>query len=309
MTALSINLLFTVSITSSLIQASLSERFQVIPTKSPVTAILGSSVELNCHLFPEMNAEKMEIRWLRNSFRPYVHLYLNGEDNYREQMEEFRGRTEFLKQNINRGIGALTIHKVQLSDQGLYTCYFESESNHNQAQVELKVAAMGLHPFIWVEDYQNGKITLNCESSGWYPKPTAMWQDESGTRLESTEKINVTGETGLFHVTSAISIETQDKISCYVRNDLLEDGKESSIKFAESFYWRVDRSGISRFVLMASCLAVALITIGVTPQVVRMFRIRTLQNDMGKLSDKVDKVWIRAQDVWNRLENKLDRLN
>ncbi|KAG8431333.1 hypothetical protein GDO86_019026, partial [Hymenochirus boettgeri] len=117
-----------------------TELFEVLAPKSSVTASLDSSILLICRLSPPINAETMEIRWIRNSFRPYVHLYINGGDEHKEQMEEFKGRTDFITQNITRGSVALRIHKVQLSDQGSYTCYFESESHHSEAQVEIKAA-------------------------------------------------------------------------------------------------------------------------------------------------------------------------
>ncbi|XP_041424159.1 myelin-oligodendrocyte glycoprotein-like [Xenopus laevis] len=63
------------------------------------SAVLGSSAKLICQFTPVVDAKNVEIRWFTRSFRPYVHQYKNGEDNYREQMEEFRGRTELIKQD------------------------------------------------------------------------------------------------------------------------------------------------------------------------------------------------------------------
>ncbi|XP_031747074.1 selection and upkeep of intraepithelial T-cells protein 2-like [Xenopus tropicalis] len=86
-----------------------------------------------------MNAEKMEIRWFKPMYRPYVHLYINGKDDYTAQMPQFANRTELLKENITRGIFPLMIHKVTAQDSGKYYCYVESTEHHGSTTVQLQV--------------------------------------------------------------------------------------------------------------------------------------------------------------------------
>uniref|UniRef100_F6TXV1 Ig-like domain-containing protein n=1 Tax=Xenopus tropicalis TaxID=8364 RepID=F6TXV1_XENTR len=121
----------------------LTVRFTVSSTTS-VVAALGSDVVLPCHLTPEMNAEKMEIRWFKPMYQPYVHLYINGKDDYTAQMPQFANRTELLKENITRGIFPLKIRNVTAQDSGEYYCFVESTEHHGMAAVQLQVTETGL---------------------------------------------------------------------------------------------------------------------------------------------------------------------
>ncbi|XP_017945100.1 selection and upkeep of intraepithelial T-cells protein 6 [Xenopus tropicalis] len=122
----------------SMNKVSLSVRFQVSSTPS-VSAALGSDVELPCRMIPEMNGENMEIRWIKSTYRPYVHLCYYGKDDYTIQMPQFAKRTELLKENITRGIFLLRIHKVTAQDSGNYYCFVESTEHHGKTIVELNV--------------------------------------------------------------------------------------------------------------------------------------------------------------------------
>ncbi|KAE8588434.1 hypothetical protein XENTR_v10022540 [Xenopus tropicalis] len=125
------------------VQLQVTVRFKVSSTPS-VSVALGSDVLLPCHLIPEMSAEKMEIRWIKPMYRPYVHLYINGKDDYTAQMPQFANRTELLKENITRGIFPLKIHKVTAQDSGEYYCHVESSDHHDKTIVQLNVTDKSL---------------------------------------------------------------------------------------------------------------------------------------------------------------------
>ncbi|XP_026519623.1 butyrophilin subfamily 1 member A1-like [Terrapene carolina triunguis] len=117
-----------------------SAQFTVTGPDDPVIASLGGEAVLSCHLSPRMSAENMEVRWFRSKYFEVVHLYRDGQDQYGEHMLEYQGRTELLKDDITNGRVSLRIRDIRPSDNGQYTCYFESSVSYEEAFMELQVA-------------------------------------------------------------------------------------------------------------------------------------------------------------------------
>ncbi|KAE8588465.1 hypothetical protein XENTR_v10022555 [Xenopus tropicalis] len=206
----------------SMSEGSRSVRFQVSSTPS-VSVALGSDVLLPCRMTPEMNAEKMEICWFKTIFEHYVHLYINGKDDYTAQMPQFANRTELLKENITRGIFPLMIRNVTAQDSGIYDCFVESTKHHNSAAVELLVNAVGSLPVIsTIAD-----DTVFCESHGWYPEPYLIWTDNEGNKVIPAMENTFRDENNLYHIISDIPKPTTSKITCTVSNSL-NQSKQSS---------------------------------------------------------------------------------
>lgn len=80
--------------------------------------------------------------WFWEQFSPFVHCYKGGQDQYGEQMLQFRGYTELLKDGLAQGSTHLKIFHVQLSDRGNYTCFVERGSDYNWPVVELEVTGL-----------------------------------------------------------------------------------------------------------------------------------------------------------------------
>ncbi|XP_028911085.1 butyrophilin subfamily 1 member A1-like isoform X3 [Ornithorhynchus anatinus] len=118
-----------------------SVQFDVIGSTKPILALVGEDAELPCHLEPKVNAEFMEVRWSRSSTLKIVHLYKKGEDQFGEQMEEYRGRTTLLRDAIAVGSIALKIHNISISDGGEYRCCFRESSFSDDVDLILQVAA------------------------------------------------------------------------------------------------------------------------------------------------------------------------
>ncbi|XP_068929473.1 butyrophilin-like protein 2 isoform X2 [Petaurus breviceps papuanus] len=108
------------------------------PTQSIITS-LGEDVLLPCHLFPEMNAQHMEVGWIRSQFSDTVYMYRDGKDQEEEQMMEYRRRTVFTKDTITNGSVALKIRNIGISDGGQYQCYFEKNQVFQRATLKIKV--------------------------------------------------------------------------------------------------------------------------------------------------------------------------
>ncbi|CAM4637138.1 unnamed protein product [Lepidochelys olivacea] len=236
-----------------------SAQFTVTGPDHPITASLGGEAVLPCHLFPRISAENMELRWFRSQFSPAVHLYRDGQDQYGEQMQEYRGRTELLKDDITNGRVSLRIRNIRPSDNGHYTCFFKSSVFYEDAILELQVAGLGSVPAISVEGHQDGGIRVVCQSAGWYPQPEAQWRDLQGQLLPSaSEKISQEAD-DLFQTEIAIVIteESNQKVSCHVRNTRLNQERESAISIAELFFPRVNPWMVALGVILAVLIGLA----------------------------------------------------
>ncbi|XP_074975923.1 butyrophilin subfamily 1 member A1 isoform X6 [Caretta caretta] len=201
----------------------------------------------------------MELRWFRSQFSPAVHLYRDGQDQYGEQMQEYRGRTELLKDDITSGSVSLRIRDIRPSDDGQYKCFFQSGVSYEDAILELQVAGLGSVPAISVEGHQDGGIRVVCRSAGWYPQPEAQWRDLQGQLLPSaSEKISQEAD-DLFQTEIAIVIteESNQKVSCHVRNTRLNQERESAISIAELFFPRVNPWMVALGVILAVLIGLA----------------------------------------------------
>ncbi|KAM9120213.1 butyrophilin subfamily 1 member A1-like isoform 2-T2 [Pangshura tecta] len=230
-----------------------SAQFTVTGLNHPVIASLGGEAVLSCHLFPRMSAENMEVRWFRSKYSEVVHLYHGGRDQYGEQMPEYGGRTELLKDDITNGRVSLRIRNIQPSDNGQYTCYFESSVSYEEALLELQVAGLGSDPDISVEGHQDGGIRVVCRSSRWYPEPEAQWRDHQGQLIPSASKAITPEADDLFRTEIAIVIteESNHKVFCCIRNLRLNQKRESAISIAEPFFPRVNQSKVALWVILA----------------------------------------------------------
>uniref|UniRef100_A0A8C0GK10 Butyrophilin subfamily 1 member A1-like n=1 Tax=Chelonoidis abingdonii TaxID=106734 RepID=A0A8C0GK10_CHEAB len=215
-------------------------QFTVTGPDHAVTASLGGEAVLSCHLSPRMSAENMEVGWVRSQDSEIVHLYRDGQDQYGQQMLEYSGRTELLRDDITNGRVFLRIYDIQPSDNGPYKCFFQSSIFYKDALLELQVAGLGSDPVISVEGHQDGGIRVVCQSSGWNSQPEAQWRDLQGQILPSASENIAQEANGLFQAEIAIVIteESNQKVSCCVRNPLLDQERKTAISLAELFFPR-----------------------------------------------------------------------
>ncbi|CAM4655574.1 unnamed protein product [Caretta caretta] len=219
-----------------------SAEFRVMGPGHPVTAIVGENIVLLCHLSPRMSAENMEVRWFRSEFTSVVHLYQHGKDQNGEQMPDYHGRTELLKDGILDGNVSLQILNIRRSDEGQYSCFVQDGLFYEEALLELMVAGLGSNPLISVASHQDGGIRMVCQSAGWYPEPKVLWRDLSGQELPSLSEAKSLGDSGLFETENSIIIKerSNQNLSCWIRNTVLNQEKESTVYIADSFFPRVN---------------------------------------------------------------------
>ncbi|XP_044837278.1 butyrophilin subfamily 1 member A1-like [Mauremys mutica] len=219
-----------------------SAQFRVMGPDHPVTAIVGEAIVLPCYLFPRMSAVNMEVRWFRSEFLSSVHLYHEGKDQYGKQMPDYRGRTELLKAGITDGNVSLQILNIRRSDEGQYYCFVQDGPFYEEVLLELKVAALGSNPLVSVESHQDGGIRVVCQSAGWYPEPKVLWRDRSRQELPSLSEAKSLGDSGLFETENSIIIKehSNQNLSCWIRNTVLNQEKESTVYIADFFFPRVN---------------------------------------------------------------------
>uniref|UniRef100_A0A8C3FI76 Ig-like domain-containing protein n=1 Tax=Chrysemys picta bellii TaxID=8478 RepID=A0A8C3FI76_CHRPI len=117
----------------------LTVNFKVIGPDHPIMVSAGQDALLPCHLFPNTSAQEMEVRWYRSKFSEPVHLYQNEKDQAEQQIPNYQGRTELLKDGIVDGSVVLRIRNITPSDHGQFICFFRSHSFYEEATLELKV--------------------------------------------------------------------------------------------------------------------------------------------------------------------------
>ncbi|CAM5157044.1 unnamed protein product [Eretmochelys imbricata] len=101
-----------------------------------------------------------------------------------------------------------------------------------------RLLGVGSDPDIPVEGHQDGGIRVVCRSFGWYPEPEAQWRDLQGQVLPSASHNILQEATGLFQTEIAIVIteESNQKVSCSVRNPCLNQERVSTISIADLFF-------------------------------------------------------------------------
>ncbi|KAF1457498.1 Butyrophilin subfamily 1 member A1, partial [Pygoscelis antarcticus] len=229
----------------------------------PITVPMGKDVVLPCRFSPEQSTRDTEVIWFREHFSRFVHRYKGGQDQYGEQMLQYQGRTELLKDGLTKGSVDLKIFHVQLSDRGNYTCFVRHDSDYDEAVVELKVTASGSAPLIALERYQDGGIQVACRSAGWYPQPQLLWQDPHGRHLPSLSESVTQDKSGLFAAESSIILTKgmTQKLSCSVRHVLHSQEQGSSLYISDPFFQNAHRWMTALGVVLVAVVALLIIAV------------------------------------------------
>ncbi|XP_075594468.1 butyrophilin subfamily 1 member A1-like [Balearica regulorum gibbericeps] len=216
-----------------------SADFRVVGPDRPLQVTVGQDIVLPCHLSPSMEARSLDIRWIRHQVSETVHHYRNGEDLYGDQMEEYVGRTELVRDGLSRGRLDLRISALRPSDDGQYVCTVRDGASYGEATVDVEVAATGSGPQLSLEAYEDGGIRVVCRSAGWYPLAEVLWKDPGGQHLPSVSQRHSSDERGLFDVEDVILVTNGNRRgnwSCVVRNSRLNQQQETSLHIAAPFF-------------------------------------------------------------------------
>ncbi|KAM6233278.1 butyrophilin subfamily 3 member A3-like, partial [Porphyrio hochstetteri] len=198
----------------------------------------GQDVVLPCHLSPAMDAQGWDIRWIRHRVSETVHHYRNGEDLSGEQLEEYVGRTELVRDGLSSGSLDLRISRLRPSDDGQYVCTVTDGASDGEALVYLEVTATGSGPQLSLEGYEAGGIRVLCRSAGGFPQPEVLWKDPDGHRVPSVSQRRSPDARGLFDTEDAIVVTGtgEGNWSCVVRNPRLGQEQEASLRISAPFF-------------------------------------------------------------------------
>ncbi|XP_032567579.1 butyrophilin subfamily 1 member A1-like [Chiroxiphia lanceolata] len=229
----------------------------------PITVAKGEDVVLPCSFSPGQNAQDTEVTWFREQFSPFVHRYKWGQDQYREQMVQYQGRTELGKDGLAKGSADLRIFHVQPSDTGNYTCFVQRGSDYDEAVVELKVTASGSAPLIALERYEHGGIRVACRSAGWYPRPRVLWHDPHGRHLPSLSENATQDKNGLFAAESSIILTRagNQELSCSVQHLPHTPGQGSALHISDPFFQDAHPWMIALGVVLVAVVTLLIITV------------------------------------------------
>ncbi|XP_059793961.1 butyrophilin-like protein 1 [Balaenoptera ricei] len=237
-----------------------TEEFFVTGPSDPIVAVLGGDTVLPCHVFPPISAEDMELRWFRSKFSEAVFIYQNRVERNEEQIARYVGRTSLVRDFLAQGEAAVRIQKVQVSDNGLYTCFFRKGGFYEEASLELKVAGVGSAPQVRITGPEEDGVRVVCTSSGWFPKPQVRWRDLSGEKSLAFSETHTQDAEGLFGVEVALVVRDSSagNVTCSVLNTVLGQEKAMAIFIPEPFFpqaspWKLAFS-VSLSVLMVLLL-------------------------------------------------------
>ncbi|XP_071469925.1 butyrophilin-like protein 1 [Marmota flaviventris] len=205
---------------------------------APIVAVLGKDAILPCSLVPGINAENMELRWFRTTFSQAVFIYWNQQEQTEELMADYRGWTSLVSKFLTQGQAAVHIHKVQVSDNGMYTCFFRHGGFSEKADLELKVAGMGANPQGHIEGPEEDGVRVMCKASGWFPKPQVQWRDLCGNKFLALSEDHTQDSEELFSVEATLVVRDSSvgNVTCSVLNPVLGQEKAMAIYIPEPFF-------------------------------------------------------------------------
>ncbi|KAK1792744.1 hypothetical protein P4O66_012666, partial [Electrophorus voltai] len=193
--------------------------FSVVVPQDPVTGLQGASVSLPCTLSNNTDAGSLEVRWYRpNMYNAPVLFYKNRQILESQADQKYQGRVSLLGIQA-KGNVTLKLENLTLADRGDYICHVSSESWYDKNKVSLQIKVVGSTPVLSVAKAEDEKLNISCQSHGWFPEPSVIWTDKSGTDLKHLSKVKFTTDSeGLVNVCSWLFVPSSESewLSCSV---------------------------------------------------------------------------------------------
>ncbi|XP_051754974.1 butyrophilin subfamily 1 member A1-like [Ctenopharyngodon idella] len=238
-----------------------SELYNVVGPAEPLFTVAGEDVILPCYIKPNTSAVDMTVEWFRLDQDEIVHLYKNRENRITEHSQSYKGRTALFQDELQNGNASLKLSTVQVSDEGVYKCFIESNSWYDDITVNVNVGAIGTYPLIIIEEFDHsGGLRLLCECEGWNPKPELLWLDSKGDVLisDTTESHKDAKGFSVKHRITVHNSETKYHCRVKLRHHMLQTDISVSSKMFH--IWRTSVIWISITVVFGTITAVAIAT-------------------------------------------------
>ncbi|KAL0622704.1 Butyrophilin-like protein 2 [Plecturocebus cupreus] len=212
-----------------------SDDFRVIGPAHPILARVGEDVLLTCQLLPKRTAMHMEVRWYRSEPSTPVFMHRDGVEVTEMQMEEYKGRVEWIDDGIAKGSVALKIYNIQPSDNGQYWCHFQDGNYCGETSLLLEVAGLGSAPNIHMKGSGDSGVQLVCTTRGWFPEPQVYWEDIQGEQLLAVSEHHIQDADGLVYVETTLVVKSTcvESVSCVIYNPVLSEEKAAVISIPE----------------------------------------------------------------------------
>uniref|UniRef100_A0A8C4XDV6 Ig-like domain-containing protein n=1 Tax=Erpetoichthys calabaricus TaxID=27687 RepID=A0A8C4XDV6_ERPCA len=103
-----------------------------------------------------------------------VHSFYNGNDQLKQQEEQYKYRTSLFKDELQKGNASLLLRNLQIDDEQSYHCYVGTFEGSYDTYIELKVASPVTYVQIETNETENTE-EIECRSSDIYPAPSVTW--------------------------------------------------------------------------------------------------------------------------------------
>ncbi|XP_052019991.1 butyrophilin subfamily 3 member A2-like [Apodemus sylvaticus] len=288
-----------------------TKQFRVFGPSDPIVAAPGGEAVLPCSVFPAMNVENMqELRWFRDRFSEAVLVYRDQEEQKEGQMPGYSQRTSLVKDQFHQGKAAVRIQNVQPSDSGIYVCHFKQGLFYEEAILELKVAAMGTVPKVYIKGPEDGGLRVVCMTSGWYPEPRVRWRDSRGENLPVFSETHTKDAGGLFSTETSLVVRDSsvEYVSCSTFNPILGQEKSMAMFIPEPFFPQVSHWKPAFYVILTMT---GLLVLGASflIKIAHSLSLK-VQLEWGKLQrekDELQKTKADALRTTSALKEELDR--
>ncbi|XP_040606660.1 HERV-H LTR-associating protein 2 [Mesocricetus auratus] len=188
---------------------------------------------------PFTSGADIVIHW-RNQ-NNYVHSYFGGKDHLEAQYFRYENRTSLFHGEIHNGNASLTIRRLSLLDEGIYSCYVGTKNERTDQRVVLKVGAF--HTPLMKYEQRNTESFLECSILSIYPHAHITWKMDNADVSESNSEENST--LGPFYIKSTLNITgSNSSFECAIGNSLLNQTWRGEWTLAGS-HWMNQSESIS----------------------------------------------------------------